>query len=902
MYMCSDSPLPFSSRHTPPAHGTRRHSALRAARLALVTLATLTQTPRAHACDSAPLISAPPMGQTVCVGEAIMLGVSVANADGSEAFQWRRNDAPLPGQNMATLVIANSTPSDSGDYDVVVSTLCGATTSPAALVVVAAAPVFSEQPQSQSVCDGADVTLRAAVAAQGDFNSDVVGAASASSGNASVLRGNFYRATSATTLTRIEHYLTLNAATTLVFYVYESNSSSGPFLKIAEARVPAAALGEAYYSSGPLGVPLLEDRYYLIGAGWPIAVRYHYQSGGSPPPHPATTGFGASQSGFQASYSDPLPTQAPFNTSPFAHRQRLTTERAPVTFQWRRNGVDLPGAVDAQLTVSDFQDADAGDYQVDALNGCGLLSSSAIATLTYQQGPRFRSVPGALSACAGSGITLRVLVNAQSPTFQWTKEGNPLPGATAASYRIDNLSAGDSGTYRVSLQDVSGCGEVVSPAIPLTVVSAAPVIVAQSQDLEACAGAAVSLTVSVDDSATTYQWSRDGNILTGATSSSLPLDDLSLADAGVYEVAVRNACGATSSAPIQLTVSEPAVIEESPADVVVCAGGSLTLTVRVSGTAALQWRRDGFDLPGETSDTLMLADLDEMDQGAYELVVTNGCGASATWPSMVAVTPATEILAQPESRILATGRSTTLAAELGPAPAPSEAHIIAAADQSSSGPRLRGNAYVALSAGLLTRIEHELDISVAGPLTFFVYEAPADAGPFVKIAETRVTLSGVGRRMHASPPMATPLLAGRRYIIGAGWSANHRQFWATAPHPHSAGALQSYAGYAASFADPLPSSPLPDSPLAFHQRLTIAQPIRTLQWLKDGVELLGANQTMLPLTAVDCADAGAYRLRITDACDEVVSTPAMVLIEGCGAIAGAAPGEEAESREQQDRP
>src|SRR4029077_20256410 len=57
-----------------------------------------------------------------------------------------------------------------------------------------------------------------------------------------------------------------------------------------------------------------------------------------------------------------------------------------------------------------------------------------------------------------------------------------------------------------------------------------------------------------------YQWSKEGSELPGATGPSLTLSGVQLADAGSYSVEVSNAAGVATSAPATLTIVVPPTI------------------------------------------------------------------------------------------------------------------------------------------------------------------------------------------------------------------------------------------------------------------------------------------------------------------------------------------------------
>ncbi|HEU5070169.1 MAG TPA: immunoglobulin domain-containing protein, partial [Verrucomicrobiae bacterium] len=72
-------------------------------------------------------------------------------------------------------------------------------------------------------------------------------------------------------------------------------------------------------------------------------------------------------------------------------------------------------------------------------------------------------------------------------------------------------------------------------------------------------------------------------------------------------------------------------------------GSSLTLTAGFSGATSYQWQKDGVDIPGANSASLVLTNLQPADtatNGGYRLVASNGAGSTATRECPVIVNPA----------------------------------------------------------------------------------------------------------------------------------------------------------------------------------------------------------------------------------------------------------------------
>lgn len=61
-------------------------------------------------------------------------------------------------------------------------------------------------------------------------------------------------------------------------------------------------------------------------------------------------------------------------------------------------------------------------------------------------------------------------------------------------------------------------------------------------------------------------------------------------------------------------------------------GGSFTLSVTVQGTAPFtyQWQRNGANLTGQTSSTLVVNNVSTISAGNYTVVVTNAAGSATS--------------------------------------------------------------------------------------------------------------------------------------------------------------------------------------------------------------------------------------------------------------------------------
>ena len=107
--------------------------------------------------NSPTIISPQPVSQVSCINGSVEF---TATASGDNiTYQWQKNGANINGQTSATYTIAQATISDTGNYRVIVSGVCGTDTSTLASLSVGSSLTFSQQPVSQAACAGNSVSF-----------------------------------------------------------------------------------------------------------------------------------------------------------------------------------------------------------------------------------------------------------------------------------------------------------------------------------------------------------------------------------------------------------------------------------------------------------------------------------------------------------------------------------------------------------------------------------------------------------------------------------------------------------------------------------------------------------------------------------------------------------------------
>ncbi|MBL9199276.1 MAG: immunoglobulin domain-containing protein [Opitutaceae bacterium] len=243
-----------------------------------------------------------------------------------------------------------------------------------------------------------------------------------------------------------------------------------------------------------------------------------------------------------------------FNTHPASQTAALgstvtftavATGAGTLTYQWLKDGAALAGATNATLTITNVQAASLGTYLLVASNTSGPTVSNP-ATLSLTPPPTFTLQPASQSVAPGASATFTAAATGVGPiTYQWLRDGGPIAGATAPSLVVASVQAGNTGTYTVIASNAGG--PAVSNAATLSLL-APPVITIQPASQSVAAGDSVTFTTGANGPGViTFQWRKDGLPLSGATTTSLVLENVQAANLGSYSVVATNSVGSTAS-------------------------------------------------------------------------------------------------------------------------------------------------------------------------------------------------------------------------------------------------------------------------------------------------------------------------------------------------------------------
>ena len=129
---------------------------------------------------------------------------------------------------------------------------------------------------------------------------------------------------------------------------------------------------------------------------------------------------------------------------------------APFIYQWRFNGVAIPGATNAILDFPGIAVEQAGSYSVTVSNPSGSVTSGTT-VLTVNALPVITSNPSGRVVPAGTNVTFTATATGAAPLFyQWRRNGADIPLATQASVTLTNVTRTNSGVYSMVVSNALG--------------------------------------------------------------------------------------------------------------------------------------------------------------------------------------------------------------------------------------------------------------------------------------------------------------------------------------------------------------------------------------------------------------------------------------------------------------
>ena len=353
-----------------------------------------------------------------------------------------------------------------------------------------------------------------------------------------------------------------------------------------------------------------------------------------------------------------------------------TPQSSNYSYQWNKNGAPLPSETGATLDLGKEDNGDKGDeISVTVVARSGTNSSDPVTSpsVTIINSAPIVTDVSITPADPGTNEELHVTYKVTDAdasdkqssrviSWQWKKNAAPLPGEVADALLLSKPGNGDKNDkISVVVRASDGTDATDSEATPVTIMNTTPVLSGvainpnnpTTDDLLSVAKTASD--VDNDDINYSYQWFKNGTLLSKETGSSLNLATPGNGDVGdTISVIVAAADGTSvTSQPATVTVgnSVPMIsdVSISPANPttkrVLTANVTASDTDDKSGTSLkydYQWKKNNKDIDGAKNSTLDLSTAGNGDKG--DSITVSVTASDATSRSGTITSPAVTVL------------------------------------------------------------------------------------------------------------------------------------------------------------------------------------------------------------------------------------------------------------------
>ena len=237
------------------------------------------------------------------------------------------------------------------------------------------------------------------------------------------------------------------------------------------------------------------------------------------------------------------------------------------SISWFQDGQIIVQQNDASLEIDE-----GGDYTAEVSNTTGCTIDDMV-TVTLNTLPE-NTLIDVPDLCEGEDFTM--IAETDGDSFEWQDLTGTISGANDLSLEIL-----ESGTYAF-VSSNAGCEtstefEVIFNEVPMADLGG---------DQSACLGFPVEFNVP-DENGNDYEWTLDGNTISGETSSSLTIEDVD----GIYGVNITNEFGCEASSVADVSFNQPPSLMVNEATASYCEGSSATIGITTSANI-VRWLLD----------------------------------------------------------------------------------------------------------------------------------------------------------------------------------------------------------------------------------------------------------------------------------------------------------------------
>jgi endo-1,4-beta-D-glucanase Y len=352
------------------------------------------------------------------------------------------------------------------------------------------------------------------------------------------------------------------------------------------------------------------------------------------------------------------------------------------TYQWRKNGANISGAVGVTYVATSISNNDKFDVVMTSTASCISAPTATSTQTTITVGttvtPSVTIAANQTSICTGGSVTFTVTpINGGAPTYQWRKNGANITAATAVSYVASSISNNDK--FDVVMTSTASCVSAPTATSTQTTITVdaivTPSVTIVANQTSICTGSSVTFTATpVNGGTPTYQWRKNGANISGAVGVTYVATSISNNDTfDVVMTSTASCISAPTATSAQTTITVGATVTPSVTiaanQTSICTSSSVTFTATSvnGGTPTYQWRKNGANISGAVGVTYVATSISNND--TFDVVMTSNasCVSTPTATSTqsiitvgTTVTPSVSIAANQTS--ICTGSSVTFTA------------------------------------------------------------------------------------------------------------------------------------------------------------------------------------------------------------------------------------------------
>lgn len=322
------------------------------------------------------------------------------------------------------------------------------------------------------------------------------------------------------------------------------------------------------------------------------------------------------------------------------------------SYNYSWTGPNGYSSTETSVNIPNVIPLNGGTYQLTVIDSNGCQASSSI-SIGVDSEIIIAVTPSMSNICYGSQINLNANVSGGSGIYSYSWVGPNDFTSTSNPIIIPNATNANTGTYTVTVTDSNECFSTDTASIS---VGSELNLSVQPSSFILCPGSNLSLTADVSGGSGSYSYNWTGPNGFVSNLKTITINNVSSLNSGTYNITVTDSSGCVISGSSTVTIGADLVASIAPNTLDVCVGGTINLSAQVSGGSGIYtylWSGpSGFY---SNNDSISIPNVNSVNAGIYQVIVTDSNGCTDTATSTVSVTSLINVNLNPSSVTLLTG-------------------------------------------------------------------------------------------------------------------------------------------------------------------------------------------------------------------------------------------------------